>query len=38
LPEHEREALRTRLTAAFAPFGVDAGYGIPGVALCAVAD
>ena len=29
---------RTQLGAAFAPFGVDAGYEIPGVALCAVAD
>jgi SAM-dependent methyltransferase len=38
LPEDEREALTTRLGAAFAPFGVDAGYEIPGVALCAVAD
>ena len=38
LPEDEREALKTRLGAAFAPFGVDAGYEIPGVALCAVAD
>jgi ubiquinone/menaquinone biosynthesis C-methylase UbiE len=38
LPEDEREALKTKLGAAFAPFGVDAGYEIPGVALCAVAD
>jgi ubiquinone/menaquinone biosynthesis C-methylase UbiE len=38
LPEDEREALKTQLGAAFAPFGVDAGYEIPGVALCAVAD
>jgi ubiquinone/menaquinone biosynthesis C-methylase UbiE len=38
LPEDEREALKTRLGAAFAPFGVDAGYEIPGIALCAVAD
>jgi ubiquinone/menaquinone biosynthesis C-methylase UbiE len=38
LPEDEREALKTQLRAAFAPFGVDAGYEIPGVALCAVAD
>ena len=38
LPEDEREALKTRLGAAFARFGEDAGYEIPGVALCAVAD
>jgi ubiquinone/menaquinone biosynthesis C-methylase UbiE len=38
LPEDEREALKTQLGAAFAPFGVDAGYEIPGVALGAVAD
>jgi ubiquinone/menaquinone biosynthesis C-methylase UbiE len=38
LPEDEREALKAQLRAAFAPFGVDAGYEIPGVALCAVAD
>ena len=38
LPEDERQALKTQLGAAFAPFGVDAGYEIPGVALCAVAD
>jgi ubiquinone/menaquinone biosynthesis C-methylase UbiE len=38
LPEDEREALKTQLGVAFAPFDVDAGYEIPGVALCAVAD
>ena len=38
LPEGEREVLRTRLSAAFAPFGADAGYEIPGLALCAVAE
>ena len=38
LPEGEREVLRTRLGAAFARFGADAGYEIPGVALCAVAE
>jgi ubiquinone/menaquinone biosynthesis C-methylase UbiE len=38
LPEDERQALKTHLGAAFAPFGGDAGYEIPGVALCAVAD
>jgi ubiquinone/menaquinone biosynthesis C-methylase UbiE len=38
LPEDKRKALQTQLGAAFAPFGVDAGYEIPGVALCAVAD
>jgi ubiquinone/menaquinone biosynthesis C-methylase UbiE len=38
LPEHEREALKPPLGAAFTPFGTDAGYEIPGVALCAVAN
>jgi ubiquinone/menaquinone biosynthesis C-methylase UbiE len=38
LPEDEREALRTQFGAAFAPFAVDAGYEIPGLALCAAAD
>jgi ubiquinone/menaquinone biosynthesis C-methylase UbiE len=38
LPEDEREALKTQLGAAFAPFGAEAGYEIPGVALCAAAD
>jgi ubiquinone/menaquinone biosynthesis C-methylase UbiE len=38
LPEDEREALTAQLGAAFAGFGADAGYEIPGVALCAVAD
>jgi len=38
LPEDEREALRTKLGAAFAPFAAAAGYELPGVALCAVAD
>jgi ubiquinone/menaquinone biosynthesis C-methylase UbiE len=37
LPEDEREALKTQLTAAFAAFGADAGYELPGVALNAVA-
>jgi ubiquinone/menaquinone biosynthesis C-methylase UbiE len=38
LPEDEREALKTQLGAAFAPFAAAAGYEIPGVALCAAAD
>jgi ubiquinone/menaquinone biosynthesis C-methylase UbiE len=38
LPEDERETLETQLGAAFAPFAVDGGYEIPGVALCAAAD
>jgi ubiquinone/menaquinone biosynthesis C-methylase UbiE len=38
LPEDEREALKTQLGAAFAPFGAEAGYEIPGDALCAAAD
>ena len=38
LPEDEREALKTKLGAAFAPFAAAAGYELPGVALCAVAD
>ncbi len=37
LPEDEREALKTQLGAAFAPFGGDGGYELPGVALTAVA-
>jgi SAM-dependent methyltransferase len=37
LPEREREALKTQLRAAFAPFATDGGYELPGVALCAVA-
>jgi ubiquinone/menaquinone biosynthesis C-methylase UbiE len=39
LPEDERAGLKTQLGAAFAPFrAAAAGYEIPGVALCAVAD
>jgi ubiquinone/menaquinone biosynthesis C-methylase UbiE len=38
LPEEERQALETQLGAALAPFGGDAGYELPGVALCAVAE
>ena len=38
LPEDERDTLKTQLGAAFAPFAVDGGYEIPGVALCAAAD
>ncbi len=37
LPEDEREVLRARLREAFIPFATDAGYELPGVALCAVA-
>jgi SAM-dependent methyltransferase len=37
LPEDEREVLRARLREAFVPFATDAGYDLPGVALCAVA-
>lgn len=37
LPEDEREVLRARLGEAFVPFATDAGYELPGVALCAVA-
>jgi ubiquinone/menaquinone biosynthesis C-methylase UbiE len=37
LPEDEREVLRARLREAFVPFATDAGYELPGVALCAVA-
>ena len=37
LPEDERDALKSRLGAAFAPFGGDGGYALPGVALTAVA-
>jgi ubiquinone/menaquinone biosynthesis C-methylase UbiE len=38
LPEDEREALKTKLGAAFAPFAAAVGYELPGVALCAVAE
>jgi ubiquinone/menaquinone biosynthesis C-methylase UbiE len=38
LSEDERETLKTQLGAAFAPFAVDGGYEIPGVALCAAAE
>jgi len=37
LPEDERDALKSRLGAAFAPFIGDDGYALPGVALSAVA-
>jgi ubiquinone/menaquinone biosynthesis C-methylase UbiE len=37
LPEDEREDLKTQLAAAFAPFGADGGYELPGVALNVVA-
>jgi SAM-dependent methyltransferase len=37
LPERERDALKSQLTAAFAPFVGDRGYEPPGVALCAIA-
>jgi hypothetical protein len=38
LPEHEHETLRAQFGDAFAPFAVDGGYELPGVALCAAAD
>lgn len=38
LTEDEREMLRARLREAFVPFATDAGYELPGVALCAVAN
>lgn len=37
LPEDERDELKAELAAAFAPFAVDAGYELPGLALVAVA-
>jgi hypothetical protein len=37
LSEQEREALKAELGEAFAPFAADAGYELPGVALCAIA-
>jgi ubiquinone/menaquinone biosynthesis C-methylase UbiE len=37
LSDDEREVLRARLREAFVPFATDAGYELPGVALCAVA-
>ena len=37
MAEDEREALKTQLAAAFAPFRADGGYELPGVALNAVA-
>ena len=37
MPEHEREALRAQLHAAFAPFETGGRYELPGVALAAVA-
>jgi ubiquinone/menaquinone biosynthesis C-methylase UbiE len=35
--EDERQALTAQLTEAFAPFAVDGGYELPGVAFCVVA-
>jgi SAM-dependent methyltransferase len=35
--DDDREALRTGLAERFAPFAVDGGYELPGVALCAAA-
>jgi hypothetical protein len=35
--EDEREAMKDEIRDAFAPFAVDGGYELPGVALCAVA-
>jgi hypothetical protein len=37
LSEQEREALKAQLGEAFAPFAVDGGYELPGVALCGIA-
>ena len=33
----EQEAMKAELAEAFAPFAVDGGYELPGVALCASA-
>ena len=35
-PEDERVAIKAQLAEAFAPYAVDGGYVLPGVALCAV--
>jgi SAM-dependent methyltransferase len=35
--EDERDAIKARLAEAFAPFGVDGGYELPGVTLCVLA-
>ena len=35
--EDEREAMTAQLEEAFAPFAVEGGYELPGVALAAVA-
>jgi ubiquinone/menaquinone biosynthesis C-methylase UbiE len=35
LSDHDREALRTEIAAAFAAFGADGGYELPGLALTA---
>ena len=35
--EGEQEEIKDELRDAFAPFAVDGGYALPGVALCAVA-
>jgi SAM-dependent methyltransferase len=37
LSEDERQTVKAQLEPAFAPFVVDGGYTLPGVALCAVA-
>ena len=37
LPEDERDALKTQLRAALAPFRADGGYELPGLALTALA-
>ncbi len=36
-PEEERERMKQEIADAFAPFSVDGGYELPGVALVAVA-
>jgi SAM-dependent methyltransferase len=35
--DEQRDAIATRLAEDFAPFAVDGGYGLPGVAVCASA-
>ena len=36
-PEDEQAAIKAELEAAFAPFAVDGGYELPGLALVAIA-
>lgn len=37
IPEEEQAEIKGELAAAFAPFAVDGGYELPGLALAAVA-